>query len=465
MAIAVVVILLVIGSLVFHFASPWWFTPIASNWGMIDDTITITFWVTGIVFVAVNLFLAWCVLKYRHKKGQKAHYEPENSKLEVWLTVVTAVGVAAMLAPGLLVWGDFVAVPDDAMEVEAVGQQWHWSYRYPGDDAEFGDVDPLLISVENPFGIDPDDPAGMDDVLIGSSIMHLPIDQPVKMLLRSKDVLHNFTVAQFRVKMDLVPGIVTYMWFTPTREGQFDVLCEELCGMAHHTMRGRVVVQSQEEFDNWLGAQPTFAEIQNTPAGDAEAGQTAYAPCAACHGQNGEGNLALNAPKLSGLDAWYLRTSLQNYKTGQRGSDPNDVLGTQMRGMAATLADDAAINNVVAYISSLPDIEPEPTITGDVDRGKDLFVTCINCHGDQGQGIWAMNAPRIAGISDWYTANQLRKFRDGQRGAHPDDFYGRQMAQISMMLNEEQEIDDLIAYMNTLSGGRVADAAMAGASR
>jgi cytochrome c oxidase subunit 2 len=458
MAVAVVVILLVIGTLIFHFASPWWFTPIASNWDMVDDTITITFWVTGIVFVAVNLFLAWCVLKFRYNKDKKAHYEPENSKLEIWLTSITTVGVVAMLAPGLIVWGDFVSVPDDAREVEAVGQQWHWSYRYPGADGDFGDVDPKLISVENPFGMDPDDPAGMDDVLVADSTMHLPIDEPVKMLLRSKDVLHNFTVAQFRVKMDLVPGIQSYMWFTPTREGNFDVLCEELCGMAHHTMRGRVVVESREAFDNWLASQPTYAEILDTPEGDTNAGRMAYAPCEACHGKNGEGNLAMNAPKLAGLDSWYLRKQLQNYKSGQRGADPADVLGMQMRGMAATLADDRAITNVVAYINTLPDNPVEQTISGDIAAGEDLYVTCSNCHGDEGQGIWAMNAPRIAGMSDWYTASQLRNFRDGIRGAHPDDFYGRQMAQISMMLNDDQEINDLIAYLNTLGGTqRVAD--------
>lgn len=456
MAVAVIVILLVIGSLIFHFASPWWFTPIASNWGMIDDTINITFWVTGIVFVAVNLFMAWCVLKYRHRQGQKANYEPENSKLEIWLLSITAVGVAAMLAPGLIVWGDFVNVPDDAIEVEAVGQQWHWSYRYPGQDGQFGDVDPQLISVANPFGMDPEDSAGRDDVLVADPTMHLPIDQPVKVLLRSKDVLHNFTVAEFRVKMDLVPGIQTYMWLTPTVEGGYDVLCEELCGMAHHTMRGRVVVESQEAFDSWLAEQPTYADVLALNPGDAEAGKAAYAPCAACHGQNAEGNLAMNAPKLSGMDDWYLRRQLRQYKSGERGSDPTDVLGTQMRGMAATLADDKAIRDVVAYIGTLDEIVPAATITGDVGNGKDIYETCVNCHGENGEGIWAMNAPRIAGMSDWYTADQLRKFRDGLRGVHPDDFYGQQMAQMSKMLNEEQEISDLIAYMNTLGDQQLA---------
>jgi cytochrome c oxidase subunit 2 len=452
MAIAVVVTLLVIGTLIFHFASPWWFTPIASNWGMIDDTINLTFWVTGTVFVAVNLFLAWCIYKFRTKPGHKAHYEPESKKLEIWLTSITAVGVIAMLAPGLIVWAEFVNVPDDAIEVEAVGQQWHWSYRYPGNDGELGDIDVSLMSLENPFGMDPADPAGMDDVLIADPQVHLPIDQPVKLLLRSKDVLHNFTVAQFRVKMDLVPGIDTYMWFTPTRVGGFDVLCEELCGMAHHTMRGRVIVESQEDFDTWLDAQPTFADMQNIAAGNTQAGKNAFAACVACHGQNGEGNLAMNAPKLAGLDDWYLRKQLSNYKAMKRGTAPGDVLGAQMRGMAGTLADDVAINNVVAYIGTLDDVQTEATISGDIAHGEELYETCVNCHGSEGQGIWAMNAPRIAGMSDWYTANQLRNFRDGLRGVHPEDFYGQQMAQISKMLNEEQEINDLIAYMNTLGG-------------
>jgi cytochrome c oxidase subunit 2 len=456
MAIAVVVILLVIGSVVFHFVSPWWFTPIASNWGMIDNTVNITFWVTGTVFVLVNLFLAYCIIKFRHKPGQKAHYEPENKKLETWLTAITAVGVAAMLVPGLFVWAQFVNVPDDAHEVEAVGQQWHWSFRYPGADGEFGKVDPSLISLDNPFGMDPADPYGQDDVLIANSQMQLPVDKPVKINLRSKDVLHNYTVPQFRVKMDMVPGTASYLWLTPTRLGTYEILCEELCGMAHHTMRGKVVVGTAEDFDVWLAGQPTYAQILATASGDAEAGRIAYAPCAACHGQNAEGNPAMNAPKLAGMDDWYLRHQLQNYKPGIRGSSPEDALGAQMRGMASTLADDAAINNVVAYIGSLPDISSTPTIAGDVDHGKELYVTCANCHGQQGQGIWAMNAPRVAGMSDWYTAGQLRDFRDGVRGSHPLDFYGRQMAQMAQMLNEDQEINDVVAYINELARTRVA---------
>ena len=108
MVLAIVLILLIVGSVLFHLMSPWYFTPIASNWGAMDDTISLTFWVTGFVFVAVNLFLAYCVIRYRQRKGSRAAYEPENKKLEWWLTGLTTVGIAAMLAPGLLVWAKFV---------------------------------------------------------------------------------------------------------------------------------------------------------------------------------------------------------------------------------------------------------------------------------------------------------------------------------------------------------------------
>ena len=212
-------ILLVLGTVIFHFLSPWYLTPLASNWSTIDDTITITFWVTGIVFIAVNLFMAYAIIKYRYDKNRRAEYQPENKKLETWLTVVTAIGVAAMLTPGLFVWGEFVTPPDDAWELEAVGTQWNWMYRLPGEDGVFGAVESRFVSDDNLFGMDDRDPAGQDDVLVDSNMVHIPVDKPVKFNLRSKDVLHNFAVAQFRVKMDLVPGLVSYLWFTPTKVG------------------------------------------------------------------------------------------------------------------------------------------------------------------------------------------------------------------------------------------------------
>ena len=452
MALAVALVLLVVGTILFHFLSPWWFTPIASNWKMMDDTVNITFVVTGIVFVAVNLFMAAAVLKYRHRQGLKAEYSPENKKLEWWLTILTSIGVAAMLTPGLFVWARFVTVPKDAAVVEAVGQQWTWSYRFPGKDGVLGTTDAKLITPDNPFGIDPNDPKGADDILVSSQELHLPVNKPVKVLLRSKDVNHQFAVAQFRVKMDMVPGMVTYFWLTPTRTGRYDVLCEQLCGMAHFAMRGRVVVDEEGAFQTWLSTKPTYAETAARVAGDPTAGQAAYAVCSACHGPQAQGNQALNAPKLNSQAGWYLARQLQHFKQGIRGADDRDTYAKQMIPMAATLADDTAIKNVVAYIDSLPE-EPAPaTLVGDPERGKSLYTTCAACHGNAGQGVWSTNAPRLAQMSDWYLARQLHNFQQGIRGTHPQDFPGAQMVLMAKILTDDRAINDLLAYVHTLDG-------------
>lgn len=451
MVVAIVVVLLVLGSLLFHFLSPWYFTQIASNWGAIDDTISLTFWVTGTVFVGVNLFMAYCVIRFRQRKGNRAAYEPESKKLEAWLVGLTAVGVAAMLAPGLLVWGKFVNVPEDAAVIEAVGQQWYWSYRLPGKDGKLGTVDSRYVSDKNPFGMNPDDPDGTDDVLIANPEVHLPLGKPVKVILRSKDVLHDFTVAQLRVKMDLVPGLVTHIWFTPTRTGTFDILCEELCGIAHFAMRGRLIVEEEPAYQAWLSGQPTFAKILAQPGGDATAGKPLYAVCAACHGAQAEGNPALHAPKLSGQGDWYLQRQLKNFKQGARGTHAKDVFGKTMAPMAATLADDTAIANVSAYIRTLPDKPAPATVKGNAKDGKRHFVTtCGVCHGPNGRGIQATNAPGLKGMSDWYLVTQLQNFKQGIRGAHSKDRYGPQMVMMSKVLIDEQAINDLVAYVNTL---------------
>jgi cytochrome c oxidase subunit 2 len=313
-----------------------------------------------------------------------------------------------------------------------------------------GTVDARHVSDKNPFGMNPDDPNGQDDVLISSPEVHLPIGRPVKALLRSIDVLHNFAVPQFRAKMDLVPGLVTYIWFTPTRTGKFDLLCNELCGVGHFVMRGSVVVEDETTFQAWLSSHPTFAQTLAQAAGDAAAGKPFYAVCAACHGVQGEGNPALNAPKLSGQGDWYLKRQLKYYKQGARGTHDKDVFGKMMAPMAATLGDDAAIDNVVAYIKALPDNPAPPTVKKNTTDGQKLYVTCGACHGADGRGIQAMNAPRLAGMSDWYLVTQLKNFKQGIRGAHPKDMYGPQMASMAAMLADDQAINDLVAYINTL---------------
>jgi cytochrome c oxidase subunit 2 len=261
MPTALILVLVALGSVLFHILSPWWWTPIASNWRYIDDTIIITFWITGGVFTAILLFMAYCVLRFRHQPRRRAAYEPENKKLEWWLTIVTAVGVGAMLTPGLFVWAQFVTVPEGASEAEAIGQQWQWSFRLPGEDGRLGKSDTQYISSDNPLGLNPNDRDARDDVVIEGEDLHLPLGKPVKLLLRSIDVVHSFYVPEFRTKMDLLPGMVTYVWFIPTRTGTFEILCAELCGTGHFGMRGKVVVQEESEYQAWLRKQKTFAQL------------------------------------------------------------------------------------------------------------------------------------------------------------------------------------------------------------
>jgi cytochrome c oxidase subunit 2 len=268
--LALVLILIAVGSVAFHLLSPWWLTPIASNWLYIDNTIALTFWITGIAFVAIVLFMAFCIYRFRHREGSRADYEPENNRLEAWLAIGTAVGVAALLGPGLLVWYEFVTVPKDASEVEIVGQQWQWSFRLPGKDGRLGASDVKYIDPDNPLGLNPGDPYGRDDIVIVGDDLHLPLGKPVKVLLRSIDVVHDFYVPEFRAKMDLVPGLVTYFWFTPTKVGTFESLCAAFCGVGHPQMRADVVVEKDSDFHAWLQNQQTFAQqssqIQKTRA-------------------------------------------------------------------------------------------------------------------------------------------------------------------------------------------------------
>jgi cytochrome c oxidase subunit 2 len=261
MVIALVLVLVAVGSVVFHFLSPWWFTPIASNWSYIDATIIITFWITGVVFTAIVLFMAYCVFRFHHQRGGQAAYEPENKKLEGWLAIVTAVGVAALLTPGLFVWSQFVTVPKEATEIEVVGQQWQWSFRLPGKAGRLGTSDTQYISPDNPLGLNPNDPNGQDNVVVVGDDLHVPLGKPVKVLLRSIDVVHDFWVPEFRAKMDLMPGLVTYFWFTPTKTGTFEILCAGFCGIGHPQMRANVVVEKESDYQTWLQKQQTFAQI------------------------------------------------------------------------------------------------------------------------------------------------------------------------------------------------------------
>lgn len=292
MRIAILLCVVTVGSVVFNFTTPFHFDAIGSNWNLIDITVYITFIICGVVFVVLGLLMAWWVYKFQYQEGKYAEYEPENAKLESQLTIITTIGVVVMLAPGLVAWNDYIRPPSDAYELEVFSEQWKWSYRLPGADGVFGAAHNKHIKLDNPFGMKRDDPYGDDDILIQGGTVKIPVGRPVKVLLRSKDVLHDFWVPAIRAKMDAVPGMVTYFWFEPIVEKVYEVLCAELCGRGHHIMRGWMHVVSLEEYGTWLNDQVTWAGMQ--------AGQVPLSPeaqlgrqlasengCFGCHSTDG----------------------------------------------------------------------------------------------------------------------------------------------------------------------------------
>jgi cytochrome c oxidase subunit 2 len=234
----------------------------------IDTMMWITFWITGLVFVATQIALFWFAFKYQASEKRKAHYYPHNNKLEVIWTVIPAIALTVLVGFGLYYWFKITGdAPKDAMEVEVTGSQFQWDFRYPGKDGVFGkkyykEIDP----VNNPLGQVWDDPANFDDIHTIKE-MHLVVNKPVRLIIGSKDVIHDVGLAHFRMKMDAVPGTPTTMWFTPkyTTEQMkkmtgnpnfvYELSCDQMCGKGHWGMRGEVVVETQEEFDRWLASQ------------------------------------------------------------------------------------------------------------------------------------------------------------------------------------------------------------------
>jgi len=189
---------------------------------------------------------------------------------------------------------------------------------------------------------------------------------------------------------------------------------------------------------------------QSFADGNVESGKRLYAVCAGCHGFLGEGNVEVNSPKLTGQEASYLARQLRYFQQGIRGSAVADVFGRQMAPMSLGLVDERALDDVVAYIQSLPELPTDTTVAGDVQRGQQLYGVCSACHGPRGQGVESLSSPGLAGLDDWYVVNQLTLYASGLRGTHPNDTYGQTMQPIVGMLENEQAIRDLAAFINTL---------------
>lgn len=366
MAIAIALVVLVLGSVLFHIFTPWWLPPLASNWKTMDDTLFITVVITGIFFVAISLFVAYTLWRFRHREGSRAAYQPDDHRLERRLIVVTSVGIAALLAPGLWVYADYVSPPSEAMTVEVLGQQWRWRFRFTGADGKLGGSDARFVNAANPFGIDPSDAAGADDILIDSNELRLPLNRPVNMVLRSHDVLHDFFVPQFRARMNIVPGQVSSFWFTPKLAGRYEAMCAQLCGVGHPDMRGFVRVDEGAAFDDWLRAQPTFASLRAAAAAPAAATTDPLARglalaqgkgCTACHSVDGATSVGPTWKGLAGkqealegggtvlVDAKFLREFIRNPTSRDIKGFPNVMPPIPLT--------DEELDTLVAYIQAL----------------------------------------------------------------------------------------------------------------
>lgn len=240
--------------------------PASSHGEIIDRLIFITFLITGFVFVVTQVLLFFFAFKYRYKKKRKAYYFPINYRMEIIWTAIPAITFIGLFILSYRASKTILAPADpEAQHIEIMGQQFSWMVRYPGVDQKLGDYDFRLVDTENNMGINFTDKASLDDFI--PMQMVLPVNTPIELKIRSRDVIHSVFLPHFRVKMDAVPGMPTRFKFTPTittqqmreklEEPDFDyeLACTELCGRGHFSMKMIVKVVTQEEFATWYANQ------------------------------------------------------------------------------------------------------------------------------------------------------------------------------------------------------------------
>lgn len=261
----------------------------ASEHGVAYDMMfNVTLLVTGIVFFLTQAVLFWFAFKYQSTEKRTAFYYPHNNKLEIIWTTIPAIAMAALVAVGLKNWMTMTSeAPKNAAIVEVVGKQFNWLIRYPGADGVLGKRDFRKINdANNVLGLDWTDRDNMDDIIAQNGELHLVVNKPVKLIIGSRDVIHDVGLAHFRMKMDAVPGIITTMWFTPTVTSAkmkeitgdpdfiYEISCDQMCGKGHYSMRGTVIVETQAEYDAWLAKQQSYYAANNAPAEPAPANGT-----------------------------------------------------------------------------------------------------------------------------------------------------------------------------------------------
>jgi cytochrome c oxidase subunit II len=258
--LAVIIWILTLLSVLLFFNRNWWFPDaISEHAPALDRQFMITIIVVGLAFAAAQIGLGWMVWKYRDtgKPSDRAIYSHGSNRLEVIWTVITAVVFITLGLMGQSVWASLrlYDAPPGSYQVSVVAQQFQWNFHYPGKDGKFGRTDPKNIddSALNFVGLDSADAAAADDSV--TAALAIPVNRPVELRLRSKDVIHNFWVPQLRFKQDLVPGMEIKVHFTANRVGKYELACAELCGQLHFKMRSFMLVLPEEEIQQ-LNALP-----------------------------------------------------------------------------------------------------------------------------------------------------------------------------------------------------------------
>ena len=230
--------------------------PITSAAILVDHQYNLTLYVAGAVFVLAQLGLACAVLRFRDR-GQRARFTRGSVALEIAWTSVTLIVFLGLAIAGRKAWADarLTNPAPDSVQVEVTTAQFVYTFRYAGTDGKFGRLDPTLINAAagNPLGLDPNDPAGRDDIVVPT--LTVPVDRPVELLLRSQDVIHNFFVRELRFQQDAVPGMMIPVRFTANRIGRYQIVCTQLCGLGHYKMSSFLNVVSESDYEKFLQRQ------------------------------------------------------------------------------------------------------------------------------------------------------------------------------------------------------------------
>jgi cytochrome c oxidase subunit 2 len=251
----------------------------------LDNLTALVHWLMIVLFVGWGIFFAYALIRFRKGRNPVASYEGAKAHFSTYGEAgIALIEVVLLVVFAVPIWATRVnSIPPEsqATVVRVVAEQFAWNVHYPGKDGVFGRTDSNLVATgTNPLGLDPNDPAGKDDVILLNEL-HLPVNKPVIIKLTTKDVIHSFFLPQMRVKQDAIPGQVIPIWFDPIKTGQWDIACAQLCGLSHYRMRGSYTVESQADFDKWIAenAPKTAAAIPAAPI--AVAAPAPAAPAAA----------------------------------------------------------------------------------------------------------------------------------------------------------------------------------------